>query len=355
MTRKLAVLVCTTVGLLIVGAPAASAIEARRVAGGLDQPVAFTFGPGRQIWYVEKATGEIRIHDLDTDDDELFATVSGVDGEGERGMLGIALHPQYPDQPFVYVYATRDVNGSIRNQILRYEDVAGSGTSQQVIFTSPAGGPYHNGGRILFGPDGMLYVVVGDAHDASNAQDRSDNDLGKILRIEPNGDIPGDNPFDDRIWAYGIRNSFGFAFDPETDRLWETDNGPNCNDEVNLIRAGGNYAWGPTASCEGDPPENTNRDGAHRKLPKLNYVNTIGITGIAFCHGCHLGAASEGSAFHGAVNDGRIVRLILNGARTRVSRTTVAFEHPSGTLSFEIGPGGRIFFSDFGGIWKLVR
>src|SRR4029434_4236693 len=101
-----------------------------------------------------------------------------------------------------------------------------------VLFTSDAGGsPYHNGGRIAFGPDGMLYAIVGDAHNSSNAQDTTNEDRGKIIRIEPDGAAPSDTPFGDRVWVYGIRNSFGFAFDPQTDDLWETDNGPSCHDE----------------------------------------------------------------------------------------------------------------------------
>ena len=85
-------------------ASAGARIRAREVVGGLKQPVAFTFGPGRRIWYVEKGTGQVRTHDLDTGADRLFVTVPGVNGEGERGMLGIALHPRYPAKPLVYVY-----------------------------------------------------------------------------------------------------------------------------------------------------------------------------------------------------------------------------------------------------------
>jgi glucose/arabinose dehydrogenase len=271
-------------------------------------------------------------------------------------MLGIALHPDYPDEPFVYVYATRDVDGDLRNQILRFEDDGGTGTAQTVIFSSPAStSPYHNGGRIAFGPDGMLYAIVGDGHDASNAQDRSDNDRGKIIRIAPDGDVPATNPFDDRVWAFGIRNSFGFAFDPETGRLWETENGPACNDEVNRIRKGRNYGWGPSATCEGTGPGNTNRDGPDPVRPRLLYEGTIGITGIAFCDGCGLGGASQGAAFHGAVNDGRVTRLVLNAKRTGIARRVLVYDHPQGTLSFEVDRRGRIFFSDFDGIYKLVK
>jgi glucose/arabinose dehydrogenase len=80
---------------------AGTRIRAREVVGGLNQPVAFTFGPGRKVWYVEKGTGQVRIHDLDTDADRLFVKVRGVNGDGERGMLGIALHPSYPAKPLV--------------------------------------------------------------------------------------------------------------------------------------------------------------------------------------------------------------------------------------------------------------
>lgn len=341
---------------LVTGAAsAAPSVDTVEVAGGLDQPVAFTFGPGRQLWYVEKDTGQIRVIDLASGSDDLFETIGGVDGSGERGMLGIALHPDYPDEPFVYVYVTRTEDGALRNQILRIRDESGSGGAERVLFSSVAGGsPYHNGGRIAFGPDGKLYAVVGDAHDPGNAQDLSE-DRGKIIRIKANGEVPGNNPFDDRIWAFGIRNSFGFAFNPADGALWETENGPGCNDEVNLIRKGRNYGWGPNQTCSGSSPANTNQDGPDPVLPELFYENPVGITGIAFCDGCHLGRRSEDAAFFGAVNNGEVTRMILTDSGTGVARRSVVYDHGTSTLSYEVGPGGRIYFSDFGGIYKLVR
>ncbi len=353
-TTAATLLLCTLT--LAATAAAASAIDAREVAGGLDAPVAITFGPGKQIWYVEKNTGEVRVIDMASGDDSAFVTVSGVNGEGERGMLGIALHPRYPAEPFVYIYVTRTSGGNLRNQILRFRDDEGSGTNQKVIFSSEASSsPYHNGGRIAFGPDRRLYAIVGEGHDPSNAQDRSNNDLGKILRIDANGDVPATNPFDDRIWAFGIRNSFGFAFDPFTGNLWESENGPGCNDEVNVIRRGRNYGWGPNQTCDGSSPGNTNQDGPDPVLPETYFDDPIGITGIAFCDGCGLGHRSQGAAFFGGVNSGPVYRMILDGDRNGVVRRTVVYDHPSGTLSFEVGPGGTIYFSDFDGIFKLVR
>ena len=351
---SIAVLVAAGLLLVLAAAPA-SAIRSRRVLGGLDQPVAFTFDPSGRIWYVEKTTGEIHVADPSAGSDDLFATVPGVNGEGERGMLGIALHPNYPDRPYVYVYATRTANGRLRNQVLRYEDVGGAGEHRRTIMSVLASSsPYHNGGRILFGPDGKLYVIVGDAHSSANAQDRHEL-RGKILRFDPDGTVPRSNPFRSPVWAYGIRNSFGFTFDPETGRLWETENGPECNDEINLIRRGGNYGWGPSETCSGSAPRNTNRDGRHPIMPKVLYENTIAVTGIAFCDGCHLGGRNEGAAFHAAANDGRIERLLLDERRTDVRRHTTVLHHDDATLSMEDAPDGRIYFSDFSGIYVLTR
>jgi aldose sugar dehydrogenase len=360
MRTRIAVIIgtCLAAQLVLASIPASAGgrIGAREVVGGLNQPVAFTFGPGRKIWYVEKGTGRVRIHDLDTDADRLFVKVPGVNGDGERGMLGIALHPSYPAKPLVYVYATRSAGGRLSNQILRYRDDHGSGVNRTVLFTSGAGGsPYHNGGRIAFGPDGMLYAIVGDAHDSSNAQDTNGEDRGKIIRIDPDGHVPSDNPFGDRVWAFGIRNSFGFAFDPQTGDLWETENGPSCNDEINRIQGGANYGWGPNETCNGASPGNTNQDGPSPILPELFYQSTIGITGVAFCDGCNLGRQSAGAAFFGAVNNGEVTRIVFNDQRTAIAGHTVVFDHGESTLSYEVGPGGRIFFSDFDGINKLIR
>jgi glucose/arabinose dehydrogenase len=341
-----------------VPAAAAVTITATQVVGGLNGPVAFTFGPGGKIWYVEKSTGQIRIYNLATHTNRVFYDVPGVNADGERGMLGIALHPNFPTQPYVYVYATRSVAGHMRNQVLRITDSGGTGTNRTVLLSgaASASSPYHNGGRILFGPDGLLYVVMGDAHNAANAQDLSNNLRGKILRITPSGRIPATNPFPkSRIFAYGIRNSFGFAFDPLTHRLWETENGPECNDELNLIRRGHNYAWGPHETCSGQSPQDTNRDGPNRVLPKRWYTPTIAPTGIAFCQRCGLGTGYGGKLFFGAYNTHDIRAVTLNGTRTGVKAQAVVYSHSSGVLSMEVGPGRVLYFSDFGAIYKLVK
>jgi quinoprotein glucose dehydrogenase len=346
--------------VVTVGATASSAgsgVRAVRVASGLRGPAAFTFAPNGTIVYLERATGEVRFRNPASDFDRLFFRIRGVNDEGERGALGVALHPRWPEKPFLYVYVTRRADGKLRNQILRIRERGGDGVGFTTILSTRASSrPYHNGGRILFGPDRKLYAIVGDGHTASNAQDLSRNLRGKILRMNPDGSVPGTNPTiggdRSRIFAFGIRNSFGFTFDPATDNLWETENGPACNDEINLVQPGGNYGWG--GASEGCP--DTNESGpAPRRVPEVNFASPIGITGAAFCDGCGLPGRQGDLLFGDCCGGGRIRRVTLDAARDDVaSGPTAMLDSPGGSvLSMEVGPAGRIYFSDFNAIYRL--
>lgn len=341
-------------------ASAGAALSAKLVKGGLNDPAGFTFTPKGLIYYLERGTGEVRILNPATGKDRRFFKIPGVNGSGERGALGIELHPAWPAKPFVYVYATRRVGGALKNTVLRIRASKGRGVGFKTLIQSPASSdPYHNGGRILFGPDGKLYVFIGDGHNDANAQDRTANLRGKMLRMDPDGSIPATNPFKaSRIWAYGVRNSFGFTFDPQTDRLWETENGPGCNDEINLLMKHGNFGWGANESCGSlTTPRDTNNSGPKpRRMPKLWFTSTIGITGNAFCDGCGLGSQYEGKMFFGCVNGNGELRVVgLNGARTDVSGpSSVVFDSPGSAIySMETAPDGRIYFSDYNAIYRV--
>ena len=359
VARLAALLLAVAAWPAVAASPAVAGppFTAEPVATGLDNPVAFTFAPNGKIFYVEQTTGEIRIFDPTDDSDRLFYDMPGVNGEGERGMLGIALHPAYPARPFVFVYATRRSHGALRNQILRLTNHRGTGRERRTIFSTPASSePYHNGGRILFGPDKELYAIVGEGHHSAESQDLS-NPRGKILRMTPLGKRPGDDPIRrSKIFAYGIRNSFGFDFDPVTDELWETENGPGCNDELNHIAIGGrNSGWGPRQSCGSLPaPRDTNNSGRRpRILPELWFTQTVGITGMTFCDGCGL-TGSEGDVFFGDVNFGQIRRVPLDAGRDTVDGVGSVVFQTGSVLSMETGPDGAIYFSDFSGIYRLT-
>jgi quinoprotein glucose dehydrogenase len=341
--------------LLLVAAvaPAAAGVQVRRVAGNLNGPSGFAVDPsGDRIWYLERGTGQVRILNLATGRTRRWFHIRGVDGSGERGALGIALHPRWPGRPFVYVYVTRLQRGNLRNQIVRMRDVDGRGRRMKVLLSSPASSsPYHNGGRILFGPDDKLYAVVGDAHAPRNSQDLTKNVRGKILRLDPDGTAARGNPRG-RIWAHGFRNSFGFAFDPDSGRLWETENGPQCNDELNRVRPGRNYGWGPEWTCSGAAPRNTNNSGRRPRLPQWYFPSPIGITGAAFCDGCGV-PRLEGRLVFGSVVDGTIRRATLSDDRLRITRVSSVVD-TGGVHSMEVGPSGRIYFSTPSGIFRLT-
>jgi aldose sugar dehydrogenase len=334
----------------------ATHLKVTAVASGLAFPAGFTFAPDGRIFYGERFSGRIRIFNpaVSPPTNQVFFTIPNVVTSGEQGLLGVALHPDYPTTPYVYASVIRSISGVPANQIVRVRDTGGTGSGMKVIYNGKTSNSNHVGGRILFGPDRKLYLVVGDKGSPTNAQNVR-NGSGKILRMKASGGAPSDNPFSNRVFAYGIRNSFGFTFDPETGRMWEEDNGPQCNDELNRIIRGGNYGWGPSWTCSTppSPPANTNRDGPSPVLPTLFYTPPIAPTGVVFCDGCGLGTVSEGHLFFGAWNNGTIREVTLNSTRTAAASQTVVYDHTSGVLSMERAPNGAIYFSDPDKIYKL--
>jgi len=169
--------------------------------------------------------------------------VVGSDGEG--GLLGLAVTKSFPaTDPWLYIYHTTATD----NRIIRiqYRNGVIDTTTRQVLLTGIARNKYHNGGRLRFGPDGKLYATAGDGQNENSAQN-TQSLAGKILRINPDGTIPSDNPFQNAVWSYGHRNPQGLAFDAQG-RLWEQEFGNSLQDETNLIVKGGNYGW---PYCEG--------------------------------------------------------------------------------------------------------
>jgi glucose/arabinose dehydrogenase len=163
--------------------------------------------------------------------------------------LGLALDPQFAQTGFVYVAHTyRATDGRLLNRLVRMRDVQGRGVIDTVLLENAPGSGNHDGGRVKLGPDGKLYWTTGDATNSSLAQNLSSL-AGKILRLDPDGSIPSDNPFPNSyVYSYGHRNPQGLAWQPETGRLYSTEHGPSgnptcCRDEVNFIEPGNNYGW----------------------------------------------------------------------------------------------------------------
>ncbi|GAB4413065.1 MAG: hypothetical protein OHK0039_19610 [Bacteroidia bacterium] len=222
-------------------------IEAQ-VATGLN-PVAMTLDHHGRVWIAEKH-GVVRI--VDTQGDLLpdpFVTLP-VDDYNERGLLGIALHPDFHAHPFVYLYYT--VPGQHRNRVIRLMangDLAVPGSEETLIDLDPMPGYIHNAGAMVFDAAGYLYIATGEGAAPQAAQDLASTH-GKVLRLWPDGRIPSDNPFYTQtsgkyraIWAYGFRNPFSMTYEAATDRIWVGDVGAGAFEEVNLVEAGRNYGW----------------------------------------------------------------------------------------------------------------
>ena len=161
--------------------------------------------------------------------------------EGEGGLLGIALHPSFAQNNYLYLYSTQREGQGTVNKVERYTLSGSTLTNKTLIIDGIPGARYHDGGRIAFGPDGYLYITTGDASNPNLAQSKSSL-AGKILRLTDTGANAPGNPFNTAVYSYGHRNPQGLAWD-STGALWSTEHGQTGLDEINRIEKGGNYGW----------------------------------------------------------------------------------------------------------------
>jgi len=212
--------------------PSARRVEVSTLATNLEVPWSFAFLPDGDALVTERDSGMLLRVSPTGEVREVQTLPEG--GEGEGGLLGIAVSPDYKEDRYVYAYYTTERD----NRVVRFR----LGGRPEPILTGIPVNSFHDGGRLKFGPDGMLYVTTGDAGDSENSQDRGSLG-GKILRIEPDGSVPSDNPFPNNpVYSYGHRNVEGLAWDAEG-QLYASEFGQNTWDEVNRIEAGENYGW----------------------------------------------------------------------------------------------------------------
>jgi glucose/arabinose dehydrogenase len=281
------------------------------IAEGLHSPVAAAFSP-EGLMLVGEQTGQIRVIENNKLNDQAFLNLESklVKLSGaydERGLLGIALHPDYAINKKFYVYysAPSTENGSDHQSVIAEYKVStdpmiADALSERIILTIQQPESNHNGGDLKFGPDGYLYIGVGDGGGAGDRHGETGNGqdlntlLGKILRIDVNTDqnysVPNDNPFIGKaakpeIWAYGLRNPWRISFDKNSGQLFVADVGQNKFEEVNIIEKGGNYGWKiMEASHCFDPEENCKTEGLILPISEYEHEEGISITGgFVYC------------------------------------------------------------------------
>ena len=312
---------------------------------GLDRPVAMAFAPDGRLFITEQHTGTVRVVVNGELLPQPFATMGRyvLFVTPEAGLMGIAIDPDFEENRYVYVSysALSYFPLELLSKVVRFTDVDGIGTDPVEILPGLPGplGPIHTVANIHFGPDGKLYLSLGDLVRPDEVQNLSLLP-GKILRLNPDGSAPEDNPFfgernaDPRIYAYGLRNPFDFDFHPETGTMFATENGPDT-DEINRIVPGGNYGW-PELVGPSDDPDFID--------PLIYYEDPRGPAGASFYSGDRLAEYKNNFFFCQYHGGGLLHRVQLSDDGTAVRSD----DFISGGCTSDVaeGPDGYLYFID---------
>jgi glucose/arabinose dehydrogenase len=357
------------------------ALMVTEVVAGLQAPTAMAFiGPG-DILVLQKNDGQVRRVVAGVLQPTPVLDVA-VNQASERGLLGMALHPMFQSTAWVYLYYTESSTGgdsqglseALGNRLYRYRWDGNALVEPHLILDLPVTpGPNHDGGVLTFGPDGKLYAVIGDLNRRGQLQNvptgPGPDDTSVIVRLNDDGTIPSDNPFFSlggnwaKYYAYGIRNSFGLAFDPVTHKLWMTENGPNTYDEVNMVDPGFNSGWvqmmGPDARSPQGSDSLLQLPGSHYADPKFSWYDTVAPTAMVFLSSTRLGAQYANAVLVGDANTGTLYHFTLTPARDGFHLTTP--ELAADLVADPGNPGDNLqeivfgtgFGGDFAGITDL--
>jgi glucose/arabinose dehydrogenase len=276
-------------------------IDLKQVAEGLAEPLGIVHaGDGSRNIFIIEQPGTIRVLKNGVLSGKPFLDIRGrVTSGGEKGLLGLAFHPEYLKNRLFFVNYTSP-KGGLHTVISEFKagdsSQAADPKSERILLTVAQPYANHNGGNLAFGPDGYLYIGMGDGGSGNDPHDNGQNlstMLGKMLRIDVNRKekekayaIPRDNPFIDKknaapeIWAYGLRNPWRFSFDAATGQLYTGDVGQNAREEIDVIQKGKNYGWKMMEGAICTPGVNPNCNKAGLELPIYDYPRSEGSTVI---------------------------------------------------------------------------
>jgi glucose/arabinose dehydrogenase len=321
-------------------------------------PVALAFAPDGRLFYTEKEDGRVRVVNPDgmLQSEPVISLPS--DPNVELGMLGIAIDPDFENNGYIWVIHIQP--NTIEPpypiyKVVRFREENGLGYDPQTMLAVPlvTRQQHHVGGNLHFDSNGYLFLSIGDMGDPAFSQDLEAMQ-GKIHRFQVVDDqlLPApDNPFgdDSSVYAYGLRNPFDFDFDPMSGEVIAGENGPQCDDELNVIYPGGNYGWRPDYPCAG-----TLASEGRYSPPLVSYTPPEGITGVLVYDGAMF-PEWEGDVFYCGWNGGIMRRMELSTDRSRsVGVEEVRMLNHSCSTDLAIGPDGAIYFTNFNSIYRLV-
>lgn len=332
------------------------------VLEGVNFVTSMTFAPDGRLFYTEKESGWVRVIQTDGTLQDSPVIELFTDGMGERGLIGIALDPDYADNGFIWVHHTLPVfqdGVMVMQRIVRFREADGIGHDPQIMLEVPVMNDdgVHYGGNLHFDSQGYLYFSVGDHYRAEQSTDLGVIP-GKIHRFKIEGDaltIPDDNPWESNsAYAIGFRNSYDFVFDPYSDALFATENGQQCDDEINRIIAGADYGW--RAGYDDVPPCEDERLGEleHVTYPIWHATPTIAPVGIEVYSGDQL-PNFQGMIFFCSWVDGKMRGLTLNAERTEVVYSEeIDLRATRCETDIQTGPDGALYYAAANAIYRLV-
>ncbi len=349
---------------------------------GLNSPTSMAFLNNNDILVLEK-DGQVRLVSNGQLQAQPILQVP-VNTESERGLLGItvmngssssssnSVNNQTTESQTVFLYYTETGigggEGELRNRVYKYNWNGQTLDNPILILDLPAlPGPNHDGGKLMIGPDNSLYAIIGDLNHDGKLQNFPNgpdpDDTGVIFRVNPEDGSPApDNPIsatsnpDDplsRYYAYGIRNSFGLTFDPITENIWDTENGPASNDEINLVRPGFNSGWqtimGPISASGNTEADLVRFTGSQYSDPALTWSDPVAVTDIEFFESSSLGESYNNNVFVGDYSFGNLYYFIMNPDRTGFVLKSI----PDLVVDSEEEQSSIVFGNGFGGITDI--
>lgn len=330
-------------GRLVLGLERPLRVET--VASGLDTPWDLAWGPDGAIWVTERP-GRISRVDPATGEVTVVGEVDVVE-VSESGLMGLALHPDFAAEPWVYLAYTARERGRTENRIARLRYEGGRlGDPEVLVSGLPAAGN-HNGSRLAIGPDGYLYATTGDASERDRAHDLS-SPAGKILRLTLDGRPAPDNPFGSAVWSWGHRNPQGLVFHPSTGVLYSAEHGPGTDDEVNRIVAGGDYGWPEVRGfCDAASGEEEEYCRRHEVVePLYAWTPTVGASGLDVYVEGEAIPAWTGSLLMTSLRAGALFRLPLDADGAGVTGVETVIRGQYGRLrDVLVGPRGEVYLA----------
>ncbi len=321
---------------------AQTSVATRIVKDSLFIPWEITWGPDNNIWLTQKNGYICRLHPATGVLDTLYRETATVI-QGEGGMLGMALHPQFPATPYVYVAYDYLSSGNYRERIVRYTYNGSNALSSPLtLLDNINASSIHNGCRLLIVVD-KLFITTGDASTMSSSQNLASLN-GKIHRINLDGSIPADNPIPGSSpWSWGHRNPQGLVF--ANGFLYSSEHGPGSDDEVNIIRQGRNFGWPTVNGFCNTPTETQFCTDSNVVEPLWAWTPTLAVCGIDY-YDAPMFPGWQGSLLMTTLKDSRLYTLALNGAKDDITAATAIPSAAFGRLrDICISPDGRIFLS----------